>query len=101
MCTKLGMIHQASSQPFLGSQIAPFGVAAVLTDIARHDAITNTSLFQSQGGGADAVQERGYPVGELPCFRPAFPAAGIVGSRAAASRTPCGRRCAAGLRLGP
>ena len=27
-----------------------------------------------------------------------FPAAGIIGSRAVASRTPCGRRCAAGLR---
>ena len=27
-----------------------------------------------------------------------FPAAGIIGSRAAVSRTPCGRRCAVGLR---
>jgi phage shock protein C len=27
-----------------------------------------------------------------------FPAAGIIGSRAGASRTPCGRRCAAGPR---
>jgi hypothetical protein len=34
------MLHQAFSQPLLGSQIAPFGVASVLTDIARHDAIT-------------------------------------------------------------
>jgi hypothetical protein len=28
----------------------------------------------------------------------AFPPRGIIGSRAGASRTPCGRRCAAGLR---
>jgi len=31
----------------------------------------------------------------LPLCALSFPAAGIIGSRAAASRTPCGRRCAA------
>jgi hypothetical protein len=32
---------------------------------------------------------------------PLFPPRGIVGSRAGASRTPYGRRCAAGLRPDP
>jgi len=37
-------------------------------------------------------------VGVLARDVPAFPPLGIIGSWAAASRTPCGRRCAAGLR---
>jgi hypothetical protein len=61
--------------------------------------ITNTSLFQGQ---VEVLMRRSS--GPLPGSHPAwagcarFPAAGIIGSRAAASRTPCGRRCAAGLR---
>src|SRR5215475_10282956 len=61
--------------------------------------VPNEHLFVSgSGGDAGAMRERGPSAG-LPCARPVlFPAAGVVGSRAAAFRTPWRRRCAAGLR---
>jgi hypothetical protein len=44
------------------------------------------------------MRERPPACGGYASGTPSFPAAGIIGSRGAASRTPCGRRCAAGLR---
>ncbi len=56
----------------------------------------NEHLFVSKSRA-----ERGPPLDEgvlCPGLGPLFPPRGIIGSRAGASRTPCGRRCAAGLR---
>ena len=51
------------------------------------------------GGSAGVVRER--PAAGMAVRRgagPPFPLRGIIGSLVAASRTPCGHRCAAGLR---
>src|SRR5881227_2974990 len=65
---------------------------------ARGCAITTTSLYRCQAEGADAVQIGGFCPQAGPGWgRAPLPAARIIGSRAAASRTPCGRRCAAVL----
>jgi hypothetical protein len=60
---------------------------------------SNASLFHCQA-------LVGVPIGGLRCSDrilarcATFPPRGIIGSRTTASRTPCGRRCAAGQRLG-
>jgi len=68
-------------------------------DRAHEPSISNTSLFHGQGGAL--MQRRiGASGRRLACIwcGPPSPLRGIIGLRAAASRTPCGRRCAAGLR---
>src|SRR5215467_11860694 len=68
-----------------------------LSSECRYRRRTNTSLCGSQGEARDVMAERGLLGDRGPLGGACFPLRGIIGSPTAWSRTPCGRRCAAGL----